>query len=196
MQLRNKNHEYMSGDKRLVGVNELLKETGLIKDLEKIIPAPVLEKARIKGTIIHKIAELTLKGTLDESTVDPSLRNQKEQIEQFIKDYQVKPLYIETPIFDEKRMFAGTPDVIAETSHGLAIIDWSSSKAEGHKLQMQAYCILAQTLKLDCENLLEVRLPDSGNYKVSKMKPDKESQLVILSALRVYWFRRQNGNNL
>lgn len=184
-EFRESDHTYWVDGKQYVGVSELLQAEGLAKDISKFIPADRLDFLCAKGKTVHKIAELTIRGTLKPETVDTRLSNQKAQIDQFIKDYGVSPLHIEEILWDDAKLFAGQLDLIAETNKGLAIIDWKGKMKAC--FQLHCYRLLAKAyLKLDIKKLIEVQLSDEGKSKVTIYEPDKKVELLILSALLLF----------
>jgi len=190
-----KTHKYSVNGNPYVGVNELLVAEGLSKDLSKIIPADKLAYCCERGNTVHKIAELTLKGTLNPESIDDRLIPYKQKIDRFLIDYAVKPLHIETILWDDVKMFAGKTDLIAETNKGLAIVDWSSGQTN-HYLQLHAYKLLTKAfLNLDIEVLIDVSLKGKV-YRADVYKPDRKTELVILSALLLYNYKKEeNGKS-
>lgn len=185
-----KTHSYSTDGVNYVGVNELLKAEGLVKDLSIFIPADVLAYCCERGIAGHKIAELLLRGTLDESTIDTRLQHPTAELKRFVEDYGIVSKHIEIILWDDDNLFAGRTDLIADTKEGLAIIDWSFGKSN-HYLALHAYKLLAKAhLNLDIEKLIDVSLPKTGKYKVKVYEPEERIENLITSALTVYNYRK------
>lgn len=77
------------------------------------VPAEYFEPARDFGSAVHKACKYLLTGEgLDWDSLDPVLVPPLRQFEQWTKDFKVKPLYIETPMYSHKHRVAGTPDLL------------------------------------------------------------------------------------
>lgn len=190
-------HTYHTDDKKYVGVNELLRAEGLTKDLALFVPQDKLEYAQKKGTICHKIAELRLKGILDEKSIDTRLKHQASEIDRFLADFSVIPKHIEKIFWNDGWMLAGKPDLIANTKEGLSIVDWGFGSGE-HFLQLHAYKALVEwELQCNVSALIDVTIPDKGKYKYKIYKPNRDIELLIMSALKIYWYKKggTNGKN-
>ena len=187
-----KEHRYFVGDIEYSGVNSLLVQEGLKKDITQFIPAGILDSAHSKGKAIHKIAEYVCKGTLDDDSVDDRFANQHKQIKEFIADYT--PIYIEHLLWHDKYKVAGTTDLIAvnKNDRTTALIDWTSGKGD-KELQLVAYYLIVQKyLLLPIDNLIAVYLSDKGKLKtkVYDMKKENDNIRAIESAFYLNWYKR------
>ncbi|MAG39342.1 hypothetical protein CMI41_00020 [Candidatus Pacearchaeota archaeon] len=182
-------HKYSVDGLPYVGVNELLIAEGLKIDLKKVVPQEALEAGWDKGKTIHKIAQLTLKGTLDKKSVDPALTPYYDEIRHFTQEYGVSPVHIEAQMWDDDKLFAGQTDLIAKTNKGLAVVDWLIS---GEKyLQMLCYKMLAKKFfGLEIETLISVQLFEDKPYKPLFYKPQRKDELLIMSALNLYNYKK------
>ena len=75
------------------------------------IPAFVMDRAAQYGAAVHKILELSLLHGVGSFTCPPELKATAEQVAQFIRQYEPEVAMVERPLFSEKMMVAGTPDL-------------------------------------------------------------------------------------
>lgn len=151
-------HKYWMGKKRIPGVSEILQRVGLTKKYDNIDPF-----YRDRGIATHKAIELFLKGVLDMSTLDVSVKPCFEAFLKYSTDCPLgEILALEKPMCDNSNSFAGTPDLITER----AIFDWKCSKSHDRvaELQGQAYKELTifQPEFIKARPFIVVELHDDG----------------------------------
>lgn len=98
------------------------------------INAQIFEDAQDFGTAIHKAAAYILSGQgVQWNHLDPSLVPPLREIERWMDDYDVRPHFIEQPMFSEKHRVAGTPDIIGELRgfKNLCLIDIKTGLKNG-----------------------------------------------------------------
>jgi hypothetical protein len=91
--------------------------------------SPKMEYLKKRGTLAHQAIAFALRGTLDESSVDPQLEGYLFAARMFIADLELIPLEIEAVLIDHpQHRFAGTVDLLAVREHDskLFIIDWKT----------------------------------------------------------------------
>jgi len=98
-------HEYAVEGVRLPSVTQVLKSLGMYKGEDFFKP-----EGLVLGHYIHSACEYYDKGTLDEETLDDSLRGYLDAWKQFRMDTKFTPLLIEQPLQSRIHRFAGTPD--------------------------------------------------------------------------------------
>lgn len=150
-------HRYFLGDEEIPSVTKILQTVGLSKDFTNVDPF-----YRDRGIAGHKAIELYLKGELDESTIDPCLEGHWKGFLKFYKENKIKPIRIESQMYDDDLWFAGTVDMIDSSN---AIYDWKFSKSHDRvaELQGQAYKILYGV----CVPFRVVQFPGDGTYEVT-----------------------------
>lgn len=152
---RNNRRWYYSDGKWYASVTEFVKnslptphhliewyKTNTAEQSEKILT----ESAKF-GTDFHAYVEDLLRsGSLDVSGIeDEKMLLFLASAAQFFYDYEVEPITIEARLKHDATgrfplNFAGTTDLIANTSKGLAIIDWKTGNIhDSHKYQMMCY---------------------------------------------------------
>lgn len=113
-------------------VNEWDRLAGLpvaqrLKELEKA-PFDVIDRAGIKGTRVHKLAEKILAG--ETVTVPEEVAGYVQACRDFLRDYGVKPVLVEEPVFSRAHQYGATLDLLAELKDGrIALIDWKTNKS-------------------------------------------------------------------
>lgn len=147
-------HKYFWNGKEVPGVSAILKKVGLCRDYSKIDPFYAM-----RGKAMHKCIELYLKGTLDETSIDPILAPYFSGFLAYWSKHKHKVVKIEEPLYSEEWKFAGTPDLLCED----ILIDWKTSKDHDPvaELQGEGYKILVgHPIKFRV-----VQLPGNGNYE-------------------------------
>lgn len=84
------------------------------------------DDAAARGTTFHAFAERILNG--EEVDVPDEQVGLVESALAFMEDYKIKPIMTEGAVASREHGYAGTFDLIAESSLGLIIADWKSSK--------------------------------------------------------------------
>jgi|ERR1700761_63512 len=114
-------HHYFWNGKRVPGVNEIIKTVGLGRNYESVDSF-----YRDRGIATHKAIQLYLKGTLDESTLDPVIVPYFNQAKTCI-DKNLKGTKYEAEVmkYSEFHEYAGTLDLVV--SH--IIYDWKCTKS-------------------------------------------------------------------
>jgi hypothetical protein len=161
LEFNEERHEYLWNGKKVPGVSEILRTVGLTKDYSGVSPF-----YRERGQALHLAVKYYLKGTLDESSIDPIVQPYYDGFRRFWdKKRNPKILYIEEPMYSEEAKFAGTPDLILEN----CIIDWKCSKSHDRVAQLQgeAYKVLyGGPIPFDV-----VQLAGDGNFEVFEYGP-------------------------
>lgn len=122
-------HVYWLGDKRLISVTTLLKKHGLATDYSGV-STDVLEKARKRGTAIHKEIEEYIKfGKIgftpefsDYIDITDELGFTPCKSEIILPDYDIPDIEVDNYIF------AGTADIIGNSADGLTLVDVKTTR--------------------------------------------------------------------
>jgi len=150
------NHEYLWDGKQVPSVTGILRAVGLSKDF-----GGIADFYKERGQAVHKAIELFLKGTLDETTIDPVLIPYWEGFKRYWEKHKEKPTFIETPQYCEEYGFAGTADLVTNTR----IRDWKCSKDHDRvaELQGEGLKLLYGPPFLPFE---VIQFPGDGSFKV------------------------------
>ncbi len=101
--------------------------------------------ATIPGTIAHLLIECDLKGTipdLNKYTIEQVEKARVSYYEylRWRDNYKVIPVAIEPNLICEEYQYGATPDLIAQTTNGIALIDWKTGKTYSTLfLQLESY---------------------------------------------------------
>lgn len=176
---------YMLGNRELAGVTTVLQEKGFI-DLEWFT-----EASRVRGSYVHAACHYLDEGKLDWKTVDPKLEGYVRAWERCKIELGIETFIdIETPIYHETLLFAGTPDRRAVINRDTIVLDIKTSKPQDwHGLQTAAYDILYGGYGL---GRLGVYLAADGTYRVHWYR-DRQDKNIFLAALACYqWQKNRN----
>lgn len=120
---------------------DALREIGrgtLVDSLAKV-PWERRDDAGARGTAFHVLAEQIVAG--HEVDVPESQVPLVESALAFMEDYDVRPILTEAAVGSREHLYAGTLDLIADSTLGRAIFDWKSGKKiyPRFALQLAAY---------------------------------------------------------
>lgn len=110
-----------------------------------MIPADTLEAARQEGQHIHRMAELELKGDLDEAKLPAWLRPYLASLRKFIADSGLELWASERRLYNKRYGYAGTPDLVGiphkfkDTFPSLFDLKRSFCAGRAINLQLAAY---------------------------------------------------------
>jgi hypothetical protein len=159
LQFDEKKHEYRKDGNIIPSTTQILKAEGL-SDFS-MIKEDVLEYSLALGSAVHYGAELHELGTLDESTVDPSVKLRLDQWLLFLEGAKRRG-WLDGEKWFERRLFstlqfAGTPDRVYYHDQRIIVIDIKTGvKVPGAALQTAAYEILArEQLKSEKKRVLK-----------------------------------------
>lgn len=171
------------------GVTQILSDLGIAD--YSFLPTATREMALQRGRIVHRLTELSDRGTLDESTVDPALRGYLDAWRRFVGQYRIDHWHhIEQPMHNALLGYCGTPDRIS----GELLIDVkTNSIPRWTRLQTAAYAMFLDYLP----QRLAVELHDDGTYSVdrySRVDLFRERQAWI-GCLTAWRCRREYANH-
>lgn len=142
-----------------------------------------------KGSMLHKAISLYLQGVLDETTVDERIKGKLEGAKKAIKEFQLNPLVIETPMYHKILMYAGTPDLLTSD---FIIVDWKSSHSENSEIQQGGYFDLLEHNKYKVKKGYEIVLTEEGKYKAETCDI-KKGRRLFLAGLTVFNHKLKEG---
>lgn len=138
-------HTYYRGNGKLTGITSVLKAVGIISDEET---RWYNDKARDRGTAVHKCTHYLDEGDLDWSTVKDEWVGFVMGWEKFKRDWNFKPRLIELPLYDPLYGFAGTMDregLILDNSPAIVEIKtgevphWAAEQTAGQEVLLNAW---------------------------------------------------------
>jgi hypothetical protein len=152
-----------------------------------------LEKARRRGTAIHKTVELYELGRLNESTLHPFLAGCLKQWLDFRKTMQYVPKLLEQQVHSEKWGYAGTFDNAGMMAGTEYLLDLKGGqKYEPHKVQTAGYKIAGVERGIISESALRASLYlDDGGWEIEYHRNEGD-RAVFLSLLTIHKWREQN----
>ena len=169
-------HSYSLGGKEIPGVTSILKAIGLSKDFSGVDTF-----YRDRGVAVAYAIELFLKGTLDESSLDPVLVPYFDGFRQYWDKFASKPIAIEKTNYHQELWYAGKIDLVTDKR----IIDWKCSKSHDPvaELQGEAYKLMWGKLPFDV-----VQFPGDGSYKVFEYGDKTDIWPAVMKTFQ--WWRR------
>lgn len=178
------NHTYWLGDRRLSSVTEVISRVAPHRDVD--------DWYLQRGAAVHAAIQLELRGELDWSTVDERIKGRVEASLAFIRDEQIEPEIIETPMCSRRYHFAGTVDVFCECR---TIIDWKGSLAPQVEPQLGGYALLLEEYGTPAGLAVAVETRDDGSYKCRWLKAAelRRAKSTFLGMLTTYnWLMDNN----
>lgn len=184
---RSEDHSYWLGDKKLPSVTQIISP---LVDYSKVPPAK-LGRKRDLGTAFHEAIRLFLNNDLDNESLDDDLIIPMRQFrEWWLEDADVERnpimLAIEKPFCNEKLKYAGTPDLVTETT----IYDFKLRKYNpiADPLQLAGYAGLVSGLPP--KGLIVVEFSLDAGYLVHNAEK-KQAYSVFREMLKHYHVRRK-----
>jgi hypothetical protein len=161
-------HAYRWQGKPVPGVTTIIR--GALGDPFEHVAAPVLERARQRGSAVHKACELDDAGCLDEATVDARIVPYVEAWRKFRREFGFRVQFAERPLYHAVHGYAGTPDCAIELACGLpAIVDRKTGlPGPAAALQTAAYAELAYWLDAPPRQVrrFALRMLPNGRYQM------------------------------
>lgn len=191
------NHTYTTPDgRKLAGVTSVLGEYRRVKyghydfyvdEKGNVIDALVMQKAADTGTAVHKCLEYALTVGPNGFSYPDVIAPCVEQIWQWVKDYNPGVLAVETPLYSERYMIAGTLDIICRINGRLCLVDAKTGEGKLTGPQTAAYEVLWRE-DTECKEPIDrwiLRLPRDGKpYKFKKLTNPQDWPAF---KARLYW---------
>lgn len=137
-------HAYQWKGATVPGVTTIIR--GALGNPFERVAAEVLERARQRGSAVHKACELDDAGTLDESSVDVRIVPYVEAWRKFRRQFAFRVIFAEKPLYSTAHGYAGTPDCAIEFDDGgCAVLDRKTGlPGPAAALQTAAYANLVE----------------------------------------------------
>lgn len=180
-------------------------DNGQLYDLLRKVPWSERDKAAVRGTDVHHLAEKLLHD--EEVEVPPDLAGYVAACVQFLDDWQVRPVLSETTVASRAHNYCGTLDLVGDLPDGRrAVIDWKTGASgiwPDVALQLAAYRRAEVYLKDDTERpLADLNIGDKGfavwlrpdGYSVYSMDIGAEAFSTFLNVAAVArWAKASKG---
>ena len=194
-------HTYLWNGVQVPSVTQILREwvklrsdRGYVHTITgNSVDVTTFENAGDFGTAVHMGAKLIMTGGLDWEALDPALVPPLRQFEKWLDDYNVRPIYIEQPMYSPKHMVAGTPDIIGVVQ-GFTHIDITDIKTglvnEMVGPQTGGYEIIFRDTEKYRKPIVrhELILPRDGSPYKYNLLDNTRDELFFLSKLFQYQF--------
>lgn len=186
-------HRYWWDGKPVPNVTGILAPESPYKDMD---PA-MLDIARQKGQHVHRMIELDVRGTLDESTLPDWMRPALVEWRRFVSDTRFVMNASELRVFHPTFRYAGTLDLMGTFfGHDPVLIDLKRSFLGGHVIGLQTAAYLeAYHASLPREERSQkreaatkryaLRLREDGRYKLEQFD-DPLDRTDFLAALALH----------
>lgn len=161
-------HQYfhIETGRELVSVTNCFERIG-ITDFSKV-PFDIIEPARIRGDMVHEIAQYYGLDLLDEESVDMSMQGYLKAIKKYFKENVKRVVAIEKPVFSLAMGLAGTPDILYENFEDHLCLDDYKTPIKLHpacRLQTAAYAeIYWKMTGKRIKHRNAVQLLENGDY--------------------------------
>lgn len=187
-------HEYFYNGEKMPSVTQVLKP---LFDFS-CVGDEVLEVARQRGQIVHKLCELDDRDDLDPDSVDPALQPYLDAWRNFRRDTHFTPRRIEHRLINPQYRYAGTEDregTLSDTlKHMVDLIDIKTSALLGPEVgpQLAGYENARAADEPPIYRRLAVQLKKNGKYHI-ELYPDRSDFAVFLSCLQIHNWRIKHG---
>jgi len=178
-------HLYTIDGEEVVSVTQALVESSMI-DTKWFT-----EWARHRGSTVHKVLELKIKGTLDLNSIDPKIQGYIDAYDRFLEETSFSCDQVERSVWCPSQGFAGTLDQIGTFRSGRrAIVDTKTGALQWQTgIQLTGYADgYQQETGEFVDRLVGLQLNVDGTYGT------KSYPLELLdwrAALRVAWRKRR-----
>jgi hypothetical protein len=199
-------HEYFLDGFQLPSVTGILRESGLFQlDLNPTQPwaLEILNKARARGTAVHKLVHYYNERDLDWASVDPHWRPYLEAWVRYTEERRVRPLLCEFRLASRRLKCCGTGDLLCEIDGDGWLLDFKTGDPEdvAADLQTAGYLLMAHEWRAEDPKLAavldqfpiwrraSVRLMQTGKYHTTEYRDTRELRHFQLAA--AMWHVRQ-----
>ena len=184
-------HTYRYNGNLVSGVTSVLENVGL-SDFS-MVPPDLLAQAQAFGTEVHKACELTDNGLDIPDSISSATVLFVCYYIQFLNDFDVELIEVETKVFCKKYMYAGTLDRVAilrKKSNDPIIFDIKTGgKSMSHQIQTAAYEYAYKTDKRQKMDRYTLYLSHDG-YELSDVCRSRRDFDVFLGALTVANYKK------
>lgn len=196
-------HTYTTPDgRKLAGVTTVLGEYCRVRygrhdfyvdQAGHTIETRIMQAAADAGTAIHKCLEYALTVGPDGFSYPDEIAPCVEQIWRWVQDYNPEVLAVETPLYSERYMIAGTLDILCRINGRLCLVDAKTGAGALTGAQTAAYEALWRE-DTGCQEPIGrwlLRLPRDG--KPYRFKRLDNSQDWPAFKARLFWHNYRKG---
>jgi hypothetical protein len=174
-------------------------------DVIKRAPNRLRDAAADRGTIVHRILELSEDdGAPSPDLWDGSAAPYIEAGLRFIADFRPRWIWREATVFNPEAGYAGTLDFIAEIAGlGEVVGDWKTSRAiypevaaqlAAYRFAHHAVDVMDRRLQIPhIDGAIAVHLRADGTYAVHPVKADEAAYEAVMACVRVVEWKRRRG---
>ena len=179
-----------------ISVTEVLREAGLVDF--SMVPAGLLEAARIRGTRVHRLTELIDRGDT-QLDVDDDMLGYVDAYERFRKEVPFEIQLIEKEVWSKHYRYAGRVDrvgllnghpSILDYKTGLTVEWWEGLQLAGYEVCLANYPTVIKPDVRHRRYALHLR-PD-GTYKLVRFE-SRSDRPDFLAAVRIANLRRRHA---
>lgn len=171
--------------------------------VELITKAAVRQRDRAakRGSDVHGIIEqLALGHKPDYMLIDDSVQPYVPCLERMVRDLRIRPVVSEAVIFNHAVGYGGTFDMIAETVHGIGLLDWKTriktARYDEEAAQVAAYAGAEYMIvESPLGGAMRAPIPDIDYLGVVVLSPegyqvhevDEQAAWRLWQALHAFW---------
>lgn len=165
------------------------------------IPPEIMEKAKVRGTAVHRATEYDDKGILQYEVLSPELRPYVDAWRKFRAQTGFKPTLVEAKVYSPLRQYAGTLDRVGMLAGREVLLDIKSGSAMRPTTgpQTAAYELALRTDPEYPDRDIDVKLPrygcelhKDGTYSLKRFD-DPGDLSVFLAALTLLGWKQKHG---
>ena len=144
------------------------------------------------GHQVHALIEWRLRRMLGQDVPRPKVSEvaafREAGWEKWAKDVQLKPVLIETRVFNAPLRYCGTVDLAAEMEGQLCLLDWKRAKGvwESHHLQSIAYRMALESMGWPQMPGYVLLMPEGQEIRPVRLSDSQETREAFLSCLKLY----------
>lgn len=166
------------------------------------------DRAAKRGSDVHDIVEhLALGHRPDYMLIDDSVQPYVPCLERMVRELRIRPVVSEAVVFNHALGYGGTFDMIAETVHGIGLLDWKTrkktSRYDEEAAQVAAYAggeymIVESPLggamraPLPSIDYLATIVISPEGYQTHEI--DEDGAWKLWTALHAFWMAKSNGH--
>lgn len=169
-------HEYFIDGVKYPSVTDIAKPISFerLDALQK----SMLERARMRGTIVHELCEeYLLCGEIDESAIDSEILPYMASFVEWARTYKPKVIFTEKRLFSANMGYCGCLDLLCKIDGKIVLIDYKATSAIDKKslsVQLAGYeQLLYHCLGIKVDEFMVLHLKKNA-YTYKAIKPNFE----------------------
>lgn len=179
----------------LPSVTRILEAAGLGPDFSRV-PADVLEAARARGTLVHRLIEAHHYGYLDQAEITPQAAPYMSAYLTFVAESGHEPIASEFRVEHAAWRYCGHPDRVGWLCGARVIADWKCTDTlalppVARQLAGYQLAYNAQHPTEPVSTTVAVQLRSDGTYRLHELDASA-AEPVFLAAVTVWWARAED----